>query len=44
MMKGPYRFVEWDAGHRLAHERRSDVIRELLAHFRAFPLSGPRAK
>jgi pimeloyl-ACP methyl ester carboxylesterase len=40
LMKGPYRFVEWDAGHRLAHERRSDVIRELLAHFRAFPLSG----
>jgi pimeloyl-ACP methyl ester carboxylesterase len=44
MMKGPYRFVEWDAGHRLAHERRSDVIRELLAHFRAFPLSGAPAR
>jgi len=39
MMKGPYRSVEWDAGHRIAHERRSDVIRELLAHLRAFPLS-----
>jgi pimeloyl-ACP methyl ester carboxylesterase len=39
MMQGPYRFVEWDAGHRLVHERRSDVIRELLAHFRSFPLS-----
>ena len=38
MMKGPYRFVEWDAGHRLAHERRGDVVRELLAHLRAFPL------
>jgi pimeloyl-ACP methyl ester carboxylesterase len=44
MMKGPYRFVEWDAGHRLAHERRSDVIRELLAHFRAFPLSSAPAR
>jgi pimeloyl-ACP methyl ester carboxylesterase len=39
MMKGPYRFVEWDAGHRLAHERRSDVVRELLDHFRAFALA-----
>jgi pimeloyl-ACP methyl ester carboxylesterase len=44
LMKGPYRFIEWDAGHRLAHERRSDVIRELLAHFRAFPLSGATAR
>jgi pimeloyl-ACP methyl ester carboxylesterase len=41
MMKGPYRFVELDAGHRLAHERRADVIGELLAHFRAFPLAFP---
>jgi hypothetical protein len=38
MMKGPYRFVEWGAGHWLAHERRGDVVRELLAHFRAVPL------
>jgi hypothetical protein len=38
-MQGPYRFVEWDAGHRLAHERRSDVVRELLDHFRAFALA-----
>ncbi|MEO8181414.1 MAG: alpha/beta hydrolase [Deltaproteobacteria bacterium] len=44
LMKGPYRFVEWDAGHRLAHERRSDVIRELLAHFLAFPVSGAPAR
>ena len=43
LMKGPYRFVEWDAGHWLVHERRSDVIRELLAHFLAFPLSGAPA-
>jgi pimeloyl-ACP methyl ester carboxylesterase len=43
MMKGPYRLVEWDAGHRLAHERRNDVIRELLAHLRAFPLLGAPA-
>lgn len=40
MMKGPYRFVEWDAGHRLVHERRRDVLRELLGHLRNFPLSG----
>jgi pimeloyl-ACP methyl ester carboxylesterase len=44
MMKGPYRFVEWDAGHRLAHERRSDVIQELLAHLRTFPSSGVPAR
>jgi pimeloyl-ACP methyl ester carboxylesterase len=44
LMKGPYRFVEWDAGHWLVHERRSDVIRELLAHFQAFPLSGAAAQ
>jgi pimeloyl-ACP methyl ester carboxylesterase len=36
-MKGPYRFVELDAGHWLMHERPDDCIREITAHLSAHP-------
>jgi pimeloyl-ACP methyl ester carboxylesterase len=37
-MKGPYRFVELDAGHWLAQEQPARVAEEVIAHLRAHPL------
>jgi pimeloyl-ACP methyl ester carboxylesterase len=37
-MKGPYRFVELDAGHWLIQEAPGRVTEEILAHLRANPL------
>jgi pimeloyl-ACP methyl ester carboxylesterase len=37
-MRGPYRFVELDAGHWLIQERFEDVSREILTHLGAHPL------
>ncbi|MGI8925395.1 MAG: alpha/beta fold hydrolase [Tepidiformaceae bacterium] len=37
-MKGPYRFVELDAGHWLIQEKPAEVSAELLAHLRANPI------
>ena len=37
-MKGPYRFVELDAGHWLIQEEPERVLGEVVAHLRAFPL------
>lgn len=37
-MKGPYRFVELDAGHWLVQESFDRVRDEILAHLRAFPM------
>ena len=37
-MKGPYRFVEMDAGHWLIQEKPQQVITEILGHLRENPL------
>lgn len=37
-MKGPYRFVELDAGHWLIQEKPGQVIDEVLLHLRANPV------
>jgi pimeloyl-ACP methyl ester carboxylesterase len=37
-MKGPYRFVELDAGHWLIQEAPGRVTEEILAHLRSHPL------
>ena len=37
-MKGPYRFVELDAGHWLIQEQFETVRDELLAHLKANPI------
>ncbi|MDA0366238.1 MAG: alpha/beta hydrolase [Chloroflexi bacterium] len=37
-MRGPYRFVELDAGHRLLEEQPEAVISEVLAHLCAHPV------
>ncbi len=34
-LKGPYRFVEMDAGHWLIQEKPAEVTREILAHLKA---------
>jgi hypothetical protein len=34
-MKGPYRWVELDAGHWLIQEKYDDVRREIMAHLAA---------
>jgi pimeloyl-ACP methyl ester carboxylesterase len=36
LMDGPYRLVELDAGHWLIQEAEADVLRETLAHLKAF--------
>ncbi len=38
-MKGPYRFVELDAGHWLIQEQFETVRDELLAHLKANPIA-----
>lgn len=38
-MRGPFRFVELDAGHRLLEEQPERVVTEVLAHLRAHPIS-----
>jgi pimeloyl-ACP methyl ester carboxylesterase len=37
LMRGPYRFVELDAGHWLMHEAGEVCRREILAHLRSHP-------
>jgi pimeloyl-ACP methyl ester carboxylesterase len=37
-MQGPYRFLEWDAGHWLLHERLEDCVRELTRHLASHPV------
>jgi len=38
-MRGPYRFVELDAGHWLMHEAAAVCCREILAHIQAHPVT-----
>ncbi len=37
-MKGPYKFVELDAGHWLIQEKPAEIIAEVTAHLKANPL------
>jgi pimeloyl-ACP methyl ester carboxylesterase len=37
LMRGPYRFVELDAGHWLMHEAADICRREIMAHVQAHP-------
>jgi pimeloyl-ACP methyl ester carboxylesterase len=37
-MRGPYRFLELDAGHWLMHEAADVCRREIMAHLRAYPI------
>jgi pimeloyl-ACP methyl ester carboxylesterase len=37
-MRGPYRFVELDAGHWLTHEAADTCVREIVAHIQAHPI------
>ncbi|MEP6871534.1 MAG: alpha/beta fold hydrolase [Anaerolineaceae bacterium] len=37
-MKGPYKFVELDAGHWLIQEKTAEIIAEVTAHLKAYPL------
>lgn len=39
-MRGPYRFVELDAGHWLMQEAGDVCCREIVAHVRAHPIAG----
>ena len=38
-MKGPYRFVEMDAGHWLIQEKEDQVLEEILNHLQSNPIS-----
>ncbi len=43
-MRGPYRFVELDAGHWLMHEAAGVCHREILAHLQAHPIESVSAQ
>jgi len=42
-MRGPYRFLELDAGHWLMHEARDLCIHEIMAHVQSHPITGRNA-